>query len=108
MTAHEHQIWTWVENISVVNLEFDFPSFAELDHDNGLNRLIAALKVIKMLIQDCDKILIINIFDTSMLRRPCKSVRQRVFPSAATETIGRTIAPKLRIYVTLLHTELES
>ena len=42
MTAHEHQIWTWVENISVVNLEFDFPSFAELN-DNVTMGLIAAL-----------------------------------------------------------------
>ena len=49
MTAHEHQIWTWVENISVVNLEFVFPSFTELN-DNGLNRC-----TVIMLMQDCDK-----------------------------------------------------
>ena len=41
-----------------------------------------------------------------MLRRPLKSVRQRVFPFAATELSGElsSQAP----YVTLLHTELGS
>ena len=89
------QIWTWVENISVVNLEFDFPSFAELNHDNGLNRLIAAL------ISDYADARLTNF---QMLKSsiflilrccaaPWKSVRQRVFPSAATDTIGRTKLP---------------
>ena len=59
--------------------------------------------------QDCGKFSDALYFQTMILRCcAARSVRQRVFPSAATETIGRTKLPSSVCHVTLLHTELGS
>ena len=120
MTAHEHQIWTWVENISVVNLAFDFPSFAELN-DNGLLKslhwllkwlcsckTVTNFRMLKSLILLEGRLSRIY-FQTMILR--CCAARESLRASGS----SRPPPPKpsgepscQAPYVTLLHTELGS
>ena len=96
---------TWASDMDVgwevVNLEFDFPSFAELNHDNGLNRCTDKWFCL------CFQMLKSSIF--LILR--CYAARESLCASGSSRPLPPKLSGELSsqaTYVTLLHTELGS